>query len=1141
VALTCPACGFDNPQGMRFCGNCGSALAAAGPEERKVVTVLFADTVASTRLAGQLDPERLRGQMAQFFHLAREEIGRFGGTVEKFIGDAVMAVFGLPAVHDDDPERAARAALAIRRGVAPLAEEGALPEVRIGLLTGEVVANPRASEKGEFLVTGEVANLAARLQQHAAPGQILLGERTMRSLPPSANLRRIAPLTVKGRADPLPAWELIDLAPQAERALGATPFVGREEELDLLAGLLRRMRREGRGHVVTILGPAGVGKTRLIRELRTRSSEVHILSGRSIPYGSGVPFWALGEAIREECGILLGDATDEVQRKIERTARALEVEEATPALQSILGLGGGGDLSREELFARLQRFFEGLAQRWPLLLILEDVHSAEDVTLDFAEASAEWVRQNPLLLLMLTRPDLLERRPAWMGGKRSATTILLEPLPGEESRALARAVLGAKEAPASVLDAVLSRAEGNPLFLEEMLHTLIERGDLVAEADRWVLAAALPSLVIPDTVHAVIAARVDGLPPAEKSALQDAALQGKDFRLGALRHVAEENHVDETIRALVAKDLLVPKRRSLVAGDEEFSFRHILIRDVAFAMIPKSRRWPKHARLAEWLARISTGRPAEWADLIAHHWLQVIGLRQELGLPPDPQARDQAVSHLVLAGDRAAAVYANTTALDHYTRVLDLEADPLRRARALLGRAEVWMLLGQYDRARADLEPARRLAGEQGEARLEATTLSRIGYSFHRQDKVSPALEHLHQALEISRRAGDATLTGRILNHIGFSNFNDGRSAEAVRHHEEARQLLESAGDTAGLAESLHGLGENRIFQGRWKEGVRWMTEAIRLCEQTGNRSLAEESRLMIAHAQHVLGDYPAAEATAQYSLTVLAQIGDVRNQAMALLHAAQAAIKRGKLGSAVEQATRGAALGRQIGAIRATVYNLVTLGSAYRELEANHDARQADEEAVHLASQVGGAWMPWVLAGLALDDAALSRIDEAAARLREARDFLEAVQTRLDFPQLVTYAEGRVHLAAGEPEKARETAERLRDLAASTGTHYWTALALLILGEAAAASGDHEAAARAFRESAGDAERRGGLPALWRALAALADTQRLLNRPDDAEETARRARQIIEQVGASVADERMRAIFFQSPRVQRVLINARA
>ncbi len=1125
---------------MRFCGNCGSGLAAAGPEERKVVTVLFADAVASTRLAGQLDPERLRGQMAQFFQLAREEIDRFGGTVEKFIGDAVMAVFGLPAVHEDDPERAARAALAIRRGVAPLADAGALPAVRIGLLTGEVVANPRASEKGEFLVTGEVANLAARLQQYAAPGQILLGERTMRSLPPSATLRRLDSLTVKGRADPLPAWELMDLAPQAERPLGATPFVGREEELDLLAGLLRRMRREGRGHVVTILGPAGVGKTRLIREFRTRSSEVHILSGRSIPYGSGVPFWALGEAIREECGIVLEDATDEVQRKIERTARALSVEEAIPALQSILGLAGG-DLSRDELFARLQRFFEGLAQRRPLLLILEDVHSAEDVTLDFAEASAEWVRQNPLLLLMLTRPDLLERRPAWMGGKRSATTILLEPLPGEESQALARAVLGTKEAPVSVLDAVLSRAEGNPLFLEEMLRTLIERGDLVAEADRWVLAAALPSLVIPDTVHAVIAARVDGLPPAEKSALQDAALQGKDFWLGALRHVAEENHIDETIRALVAKDLLVPKRRSLVAGDEELTFRHILIRDVAFAMIPKSRRWPKHARLAEWLARISTGRPAEWADIIAHHWLQVIGLRQELGLPPDPQARDQAVSHLMLAGDRAAAVYANTTALDHYTRVLDLEADPTRRARAFLGRAEVWMLLGQYDRARADLEPARRLAGEQGEARLEATTLSRIGYSFHRQDKVVPALEHLQQALEISRHAGDAVLTGRILNHIGFSNFNDGRSAEAIRHHEEARQLLESAGDTAGLAESLHGLGENRMFQGRWTEGVHWMTEAIRLCEQTGNRSLAEESRLMIAHSQHVLGDYPAAEASAQYSVTVLAQIGDIRNQAMALLHAAQAAIKRGKLGSAVEQATRGAALGRQIGAIRATVYNLVTLGSAYRELEDDHDARQADEEAVHLASQVGGAWMPWVLAGLALDYASLSRIDEAMARLREARDFLEAVQTRLDFPQLVTYAEGRVHLAAGEPEKAREAAERLRDLAASTGTSYWTALALLILGEAAAASGDHDAAARAFLESAGDADRRGGLPTLWRALAGLAQSQRLLYQHAEAEATARRAREIIEQVGASVADERLRAIYFQSSRVQRVLTDARA
>lgn len=495
----------------------------------------------------------------------------------------------------------------------------------------------------------------------------------------------------------------------------------------------------------------------------------------------------------------------------------------------------------------------------------------------------------------------------------------------------------------------------------------------------------------------------------------------------------------------------------------------------------------------------------------------------------------------MLAGDRAAALYANTTALDHYTRVLDLEPDPTRRTRAFLGRAEVWMLLGEYDRARADLEPARQLASEHGEETLEATVLSRIGYSFHRQDKVVPALEHLHHALEISRRVGDPVLTGRILNHIGFSNFNDGRSVEAIRHHEEARQLLESAGDAAGLAESLHGLGENHSFQGRWMEGVDWMTEAIRLCEQTGNRSLAEESRLMIAYAQHVLGDYPAAEATAQNCVDVLGQIGDIRNQAMALLHAAATAAKLGKLGSAVDQATRGAALGRQIGAIRATMYNLATLGSAYRELGAYHDARQADEEALRLASEVGGAWMPWALAGLALDDAALSRTDEAMAHLREASGDLAAHQVRLDFPQLIAYAEGTVHLAAGEPEKAREVAQRLKDLASSTGTYYWTALALLLLGEVEAAAGDPEAAARVFLESAADAERRGGLPVLWRALAALAETQRLLNQPEDAKATARQARQIIEQVGASVADERLRAIFFQSPKVQRVLAGAAA
>ncbi|MGH2404455.1 MAG: adenylate/guanylate cyclase domain-containing protein, partial [bacterium] len=366
--MRCSSCGLENPPGMRFCGHCGAALQplAAAVEERKLVTILFADMVESTRFAATLDPEQWRNRMADFFSVVREEIERFGGTVEKFIGDAVMAVFGMPSVHEDDAERAVRAAVAIRGRLRPLVEGGRLPGMRMGIDTGDVVANPRAVERGEFLVTGESVNMAARLQRHAQPGQALVGERTMGSVRHVADLRSVAPLTVKGRDEPLRVWELIDVAPPRGRAMRATPFVGREEELALLAGHVRRMKRDGRGHAITMLGPGGVGKTRLAHEVRLRSEEVHILSGRAIPYGTGVPLWSLGEAIREECGILFSDTLEAARGKVGAAAARLDIAGDVQALHVVLGLSGDRqEVTREALFRGMRAFFQAVAARAP--------------------------------------------------------------------------------------------------------------------------------------------------------------------------------------------------------------------------------------------------------------------------------------------------------------------------------------------------------------------------------------------------------------------------------------------------------------------------------------------------------------------------------------------------------------------------------------------------------------------------------------------------------------------------------------------------------------------------------------------------------------------------------------------------------
>lgn len=1139
--MICPTCNCNNPSGMKFCGNCGTALTTAGAEERKLVTVVFIDLVDSSRFAAAADPEQWREQVARFFAIVRQEIERFGGTVEKFIGDAVMAVFGLPAVHEDDPERAVRASAAVRPQLQPLRETGRLPDVRIGIYTGEVIANPGASDKGEFLVTGETVNLAARLQQHAAPGQILIGERTGLAVRHAARLRPLPPLSVKGAAGPMPVCELLEVLPPRERELQPTPFVGREDELELLAGHVRRTRRDGRGHVITILGAGGVGKTRLVAEFRARTRDVHTLRGRALPYGTGVPFWSLGEAIREECGLLFGDPLEAARRKVDESVHRLGApESAAPALKAVLALGSEGlELTRDALFAGMRVFFEALARHKPLLLILEDVHSAEDVTLDFLEHAAGWIREAPIILVVLSRPELLERRPLWLGGKRSATTIYLDPLGVDESHALALGILEGKRAPDAFLQTVLERAGGNPLFMEEMLRTLIEQRVLVARDVEWSLTVPADQVAIPDTVHAVIAARIDALPAAEKHLLQAAAVEGKDFWRGALGTPTEEGDVDSVLETLVSKDLVTRKPTSTLSGEMEFTFRHILIRDVAYTMIPKAQRWPKHAFHAGWLRRMAGDRHAEFADFISHHWLQVLALQRELGLPPDPAASIEALANLLLAGDRAASVYANSIALDHYTRALDLDPPAAERLRALQGRGEVWMLLGQFERAQEDFVALQRLAQRTGDRRWEIVSLDHLGHSYRRQDRIPQALDNLQQGLDLSRTIEEPVLTARILNHIGFSHYSAERHDQALRAHAEARGLLAQAVQSrevaSDLAESLHGLGENYHYLGRFAEAIDHHLLAIAASERAGNRSLGAESQFMIAHAHLLLAEYARAQEEVQRSLATLDEIGDVWNSCPALHVASRIATAQGNLGTAIALATRGASLARQLDVVRFRAYNLIAAGMAFRELEDYPAAWRADEEAVDVAARAGGAFMPLTLAGMARNALALGRPGDASEFVLRARDGINRSQTRLEFLESVTLAEGQVLLAQGRVSDAATAARAALDAAAS-GARHWKMAALMLLGDCAAATGEWNEAAEHYRHAAEEASQTMSPPWRWRALAGLAEAQYAVGDRDEGTASARAGQDIIERLAATVPDERLRATFLQSARVRRVL-----
>lgn len=776
LASPCPACGAANPAGFAYCGRCGAPLGrpASGPaEERKVVTVLFADVAGSTGLAERLDPEQTRALLGAFFEAMAQVIRRFGGTVEKFIGDEVMAVFGLPQAHEDDPERAVRAALAMQDRLTVLNREAAAPagvalRMRVGINTGEVVANPAAAEKGEFLVTGDAVNVAARLRSAAEPETVLVGDRTYRLTAHVADYRAVPALALRGKSLPVGAWQLVAVSPEgaAPRPLRPTaPLVGREEELRLLEGLFRRVLREDRPHLVTILGLPGVGKSRLFEEMLARlPQEAAVRQGRSLPYGT-TALWGLAEILRADCEILRTDPPATVAARLEQRVRTLFADGGAEAARVLREVGRvlaveataaahGDDAGPEDLFWAVRRYVEQAARAAPLVVALDDLHWADGELLDLVEHLAEWATA-PVLLVCLARPELLERRPGWGGGKRNATTLMLEPLSPEAAEHLVEALLGGEVPP--TLRPALGRAEGNPFFLEELLRMWVDGGALRRRDGGWEVTAAATGVPLPDTVHSLVAARIDRLPAEEKQVLQDAAVLGRVFWSGALAHLTglEEAMLGALLRDLQARDFLLPRSPSQLAGQEEFAFKHQLIQDVAYGMLTKARRLEKHRAAGTWLAGTYRDRAEEFSDLLAHHWGRAAALAVELGRQEEWQeVAAVGLRYALLAGQRAARLYAQPQAVAHFEAARDL-AERLgreeERIAAVEGLADVLMLQGRWDEASRLYREALDHHLRRGDPVRQARMQSRIGSTFSGVFDFRQALPHIQSAMEALR------------------------------------------------------------------------------------------------------------------------------------------------------------------------------------------------------------------------------------------------------------------------------------------------------------------------------------------------------------------------------------------------------
>jgi class 3 adenylate cyclase/tetratricopeptide (TPR) repeat protein len=804
--------------------------AASRRETRKMVTVLFIDAVASTTVGEQMDPESLRAVLTRYFELMRDAIEGHGGVVEKFIGDAVMAIFGEPTVHEDDALRACRAAVDVNSRLAEAApgiraDLGVAIEWRMGINTGPVLAGDVVL--GQRIVTGDAVNVAARLEAAASPGEILIGAVTHALVRDAVTAEPLAALMLKGKSEPVPAWRLIgvnDASSRRSRPQEA-PLVGRQRPLRMLEGAFQTAVDERACHLFTVLGVAGVGKSRLVEEfIAGLGDQAAVATGRCLAYGSGITYWPVAEALRSG----IADAESELDPQA-GLAAVLSGEPDADRLASAAGslLGMNADAhDQDELFWAVRKTFEALARRRPLVLVLDDIHWGEPTFLDLVEHIADFTQDAPILLIAIARVELLEIRPVWGGGKRWSTTVELEALSETQSEQLVESLLGQAELPVGFGTRISQAAEGNPLFVEELLAKLIDDGLLERTEAGWAAAGDLSNLAMPPTIQALLAARLDALGPEDRLVIERAAVEGTTFHRGAIAALVPEqlrDLVPERLANLVRMEL-VRVEKSALDGEEAYRFRHVLIRDAAYEGLAKLTRSELHERLAGWLEREVGNRLAEYGEIIAYHLEQAYRYRIELG-PRDAAASDlanRAGTMLAEASRRAEARGDMAASVDLMTRASDLLPHTAERRLLIAQVAPNLLFTGDGPRAERQLKE---VIAESEEATDERSAAwAQIGLLFVQ------------------------------------SSTQSGAASEYTRQAETLRDRLRKLGDTEGAqqAELLAGLG--LFVVGRAGEGIARAQAILDAVPSSTSGSLANRARALRAIAA-MAGPTPADEA----------------------------------------------------------------------------------------------------------------------------------------------------------------------------------------------------------------------------------------------------------------------------------------
>jgi len=1146
--VTCPACAGENADDARFCSQCGRLLAAAdavAKSERRLVTVLFADITGSTPLGEALDPEDLTDVLGAFATAMREEIEAEGGTVEKFIGDAVMAAFGVPVAHEDDASRALRSALRMRHRLGELNVElydrfGVRLELRMGVNTGDVVTSPDASpERG--MVTGDAVNAAARLEQAARPGQILVAERTARSAR-GFRFGEVGALDLRGKSRLVATVELLDgevgtLPQMPERGVPGlqAPMVGRDEELDLLRSIFGRLASSGRAQLVTIYGDPGIGKSRLTRELlawaEAQVEGITVLKGRCLPYGEAITYWPLAEVLKSYTGVLDSDSPEAALAKIAALGEDVLAAVPDPARSAaVLAFTFGLEDSRFGLAALSPRqvrletheawraFFTGLTAERPAIVVIEDIHWADDPLLDLLEELADRVA-GPLLFVSPSRPDLAQRRTGWGGGKRNFSSIFLEPLSHADATTLVEVLLAVDDLPAGTRESILARADGNPLFLEEIIRHLIDEGRIVRDGGRWRATEDVGEIVIPDTVQAVLAARIDLLPPVERRALLSASVVGRVFWSGSVARLLGDGngHAEEALGRLEDRELVLSQLGSRIAGEREFLFKHVLTRDVAYGTLARRDRALAHADVAAWIELAAGERQREFADLLAHH----LGLAYE-GSVADPAAsadrREQlrlrffeaALAASAEAQSRMLLDKANTfgeaaldVAVDAHERSLALEALGLSALREYRGD-DSWRYFSQA--------VDERIAGGRGAGESLAMLCARAVESPTRwpASMVSPPTQeevarYVEIGLEYAAAEGEARVRLLLARSMwvfafGREGFSEEDAEVSRRAGEEAFALAETLGRDDLASAALDGVQSIEFIVGL--HGLTWpvIERRLAIVERLTDPWEIGDALQTAADTALAVGRYEDASRWASEGFERARGGPDVWRAGLAWR--AIARFRLGQWDGALEDYERMEAE-RAVTRFGTTGYFTLTMWSCIALLHELRGERAASDRILaRLDTElVGGTPTVRVIPFVARlfahrgSDEAFARIESSASlvgremglglileaqcdvtaelgRFELADETIgdsRAFAARAQLEALPFYADrldGRAALARGDVSRALEMLARARDGFVALGAPWEAAVAQVWLGEAQLAAGQAGDACRCATEA---------------------------------------------------------------------------